>query len=335
MKGASPTIRGVPDKLARGSMAGAALLFLLTGCMTGRAALPDGVRSEEQVQKAFAVIDARNRTVKRSKPWLSKAYRAITVDELGRVPQDRYADYGTYAPDGKAYIIVHPGYFPFFDAWSVTPITTDYSGGLPRKNVVERIADRLRPIDVAYQVTLQQERIIRDFIEFLSVEKRLLILILPRDYRRHLTYGLVPGYDEYARYLNELTNGAENILTLESDAPDNGFLRDADLDRLAALFDAAGVDSLLLGGGYLGTCLDNLTASLRKRYDHEQISFVTDLTMVSPAAVVSNRAQFLSFWGTLRPGPLREYLASVPANRTTSEPLRWADLSLYSVSRIR
>lgn len=323
------------DRLMRTSLCALLAVTAASACTPARTALPASSGPRDRVRAIFAEIDMRNRTVKRSDAWLREAYRTVAGRSLRGIPTADYGRYRRFARDGKAYIIVHPAYFPFFDEWTMTPVATDYGSGLPRKNLVERVSDLLRPTDVAYQVALQQERVIRDFIEFMSVEKHLTILVLPRDYRDHLTYSRTEGYDEYARYLNELTNGAENIITVQSDGHDNGFLRENDLAALGDFLDAAGVRQLLLGGGFLGTCLDNFAASLRRRYTHDQIWYVRDLTTISPSAVVADRSRFLSFWGVLRQQRLREYVVSIPFNRTTSEPLRWADLSLYAVSRDR
>jgi hypothetical protein len=304
------------------------LLPVVLACSAIPVPSPGAHTEQDRQGTVYSGLDERNRTVKKSDAWLRQAYRSIGIRSLRDIPASDYARYRQYVPRGSVTIIVHPAYFPFFDTWSVTPIETDYTKGLPSKNVVERISDRLRPTDVAYLVAREQERIIRDFVEFLSAEQHLLVLVLPRDYRAHLTYGRIDEYDEYARYINELTNGADNIVYLESAAHDSGYLRDDDLSMLTAFLDAAGAGTILLGGGFLGTCLDNLGASLRKSYSHEDIWYVTDLTTLSPADIVPDRDGFLSFWGGLRREELRGYLETIAFNRTTRERMRWTDLSV-------
>ena len=286
-------------------------------------------------RKVFDDSGARNRTVERTPSWIRSSYGPIGIKDLHHIPRAAYADYRPYARDGRVYVMIHPGYFPFFDEWGVTPITTDYSRGLPAENIIDRVGDTLRGSDVAYQVTFRQEQLTRDLIEYLSREKNLIILVLPRDYREHLTYGFVPGYDEYARYLNELTRGADNILYLESDGHQNGYLRDDDLHLLGTFLDALDVRTLMLGGGFLGKCLDNFAGSLRRRYSHDAIWYVPELTVVSPSDIIPDRGSFLSFWGNLEHQNIKKYLTSILMNRTTREPLQWADRALYPVEGYR
>lgn len=313
----------------------AALITALGACAPATGLDTDTIGPPHHATKDNARIAVRNRTVKRSLAWLRAAYGHIAVRSIHDIPQDTYARYRSYALDGKVYIVVHPGYFPFFDEWSITPIATDYSRRLPRNNIPERIADALTATDVAYQVALQQEVMTRDIIEHLSEERHLVVLVLPRDYRDHLTYGYVAGYDEYARYVNEMTNGADNIVTIESDSHQNGYLRDRDLAVLGAFLDAAGAKTIMLGGGFLGKCLDNFAGSLRKRYPHGSIWYVREITMLSPSDIIADREDFLSFWGGLRYRSIRDHLASIPLNRTTGEALRWADLALFPAGRYR
>ena len=319
-------------------MTGCALLLvvlLAMACAPAQTVIPLIPLPPERASEVFAGIDLQNRTVKKSAAWLREAYRAIAIRRLSDIPPAEYARYRRYVKDASVYVIVHPGYFPFFDEWNLTPIATDYTAGFPQRNVAERLSDAIDSLAIAYQIAREQERITRDFIEFMSAEKRLTVLLLPRDYRDHLTYGYVAGYDEFARYINELTNQADNIVYLESDGDQNGYLRDDDLAMLGAFLDAAGVRTLMLGGGFLGKCLDNLSGSLRKRYRHEDIWYVAEITAFSPYDVVADRGRLLTFWGHLRFENVRDYYTSIPVNRTTSERLRWASIPLYAIDRVR
>jgi hypothetical protein len=309
------------------------LLLMLAACAPVQA--PQSDIPPERVKEIFSRIDAQDSTVKKSEAWLRGAYRSISIRKLADVPPQEYDKYRQYVKDGEVYIIVHPGYFPFFDKWDVTPIETDYRKGYPAQNIAQRATAVLPAENVAYRVAREQERVARDFLEFMSQEGRLVVLVLPRNYLEHLTYGYVPGYDEYARYINELTNGAENILWLESDTHNSGYLLDADLAMLGSFLDAAGVRTIRLGGGFLGKCLDNFYGSLRKRYAYDAISYVTEITSFSPADMVTDRASLITSTGKLKYSGLRKYFESVAFNRTTNERLRWSNLTLYRVYRSR
>lgn len=315
----------------------ALLILFLTACASAPAPAPlrQTIVPMDHVREVFARIDEQNRTVKKSDAWLREAYGSVGIKRLGDIPAGDYAGYGRYVQNGEVYLIVHPGYFPFFDVWDVTPVTTDYSVGYPKKNIAERVTENLAAENIAYRVAREQERILRDFLEFMSHEQRLVVLVLPRSYRDHLTYGYVDGHDEYARYLNELTNGADNIIWIESDTHNSGYLLDGDLAMLTAFLDQTGATTLLLGGGFLGKCLDNFYGSLRKHYSYDAISYVTEITAFSPADMVTDRASLITTGGKLKYRGLRKYFESVAFNRTTNERLRWSVLDLYLVYRNR
>jgi hypothetical protein len=315
------------------------ILLLAVGAGACAPAAPQASRPDDperaRIKKVFAAIDERNATVKKSAAWLAEAYRGLGIRDINVIPPEDYAAYRRFAVNGEVYIIVHPGYFPFFDKWDIPRPPADYSGGYPALNVMERVTADLPPKDVVYRVAREQERITRDFIEFMSEEKRLVVLILPRDYAKNVSYGAVPGYDEYARYLNELTNRGESVVFTESITHDNGQMNDEDLEVLVRFLEAVGTQRTFLGGGFLGKCLDGFFGSLRTRVPFEHIYYVPELTAYSPADMVTDRVNLLTKTGRLSISGMRKYFQSVAYNRSTGEKLRWKFLPLYQVYQNR
>lgn len=287
------------------------------------------------VKKVFANIDERNRTVKKSEGWLRDAYSGIGIRNVHDIPPAERERYRTYAVNGDVYIIVHPGYFPFFDKWDIAIPRGDYSQGFPSQNLIERVTADLPREDVVHRVAREQERIERDFIEFMSDEKKLVILVLPRDYRDTVSYGPVPGYDEYARYINELTNRGESIVFVESITHNDGKMREDDLDVLLQFLHAVNAKTIYLGGGFLGKCLDGFFGSLRTVIPFENIYYVPELTAFSPADMVTDRVNLLTKSGKLSISGMRKYFQSVAYNRSTGERLKWRFLSTYPVNQNR
>jgi len=55
----------------------------------------------------------------------------------------------------------------------------------------------------------EQQRNEKNFLEYLTMDEKLVIVLLPRNYRTANSYTYRDSIDEYARYLNEIANGAE------------------------------------------------------------------------------------------------------------------------------
>lgn len=310
--------------------------IIACGCAsTAQTAVPRSEQEIARIKETFASIDEQNRTVKKSEAWLRDAYAGIGIRRIHDIPPDEHARYRTYAMNNEVYVIVHPGYFPFFDKWEIPIPPADYSNGYPSRNLVERVTADLPQEDIAYRVAREQERIERDFIEFMSVQKRLVILVLPRDYKNTATYGAMPGADEYARYINELTNRGESIVYLESIAHNDGEVRSDDLAVLMQFLKAVEAKTIYLGGGFLGKCLDGFYGSLRTVFMPSEIYYVPEITAFSPVGMVTDRVKLLTDSGKLSMKGMQKYFRSVAFNRSTGERLRWKSLPLYPVYQNR
>jgi hypothetical protein len=287
------------------------------------------------VKRVFSGIADRNRSYEQSDAWLRDAYQGLRIKNLHDIPPEEFSRYHPYTAGGEAYVIVHPGYFPFFDQGDIPRPRADYARGLPRENLVDRITADLSAADAAYRSAREQERIVRDFIEFMAAEGRLVILVLPRDYRDHVTYNAVPGYDEYARYLNELSNEADNVVFLESSAYDQGSLRPEDLDVLVRFLKASGARTVMLGGGFIGKCLDGFYKTLRVVMLPGHLFYVPELTQFSPADMKRDRESLLANDGRIDRNKLYRYFHAFAYDPVTEDTLPWKPLPFYDIEHYR
>ena len=314
----------------------AALLALCIGCAPALTTSEKfRERESARIRAVFAQIDETNRTEKKSTPWLTTAYASVGIRNIRDIPPQEYASYGRYVRNGEVYLIVHPGYFPYFDTWDISRPPADYSGGYPAQNTMERVTADLPKGEAIYRSAREQEKVLRDFLEFQSLEQGLVVLILPRDYKKNVTYGQVAGYDEYARYLNELTNAAGNIVFIESDTHFSGKLRDDDLRVLLHFLKASGVRTLLLGGNFMGRCLDGLYGSLKTTMFSQDLFFVLELTAFSPTDMKADRVSLLTGAGTLSIERVENYFRKFAYISASEQWLPWRRLSLYDIDHIR
>ncbi len=282
----------------------AMLLVLLWGC----ASVPRVAVAPEQVVAPLGLTDAppgvlgqvqeRNRTLEDDPRWIEQAYKGLRIKNLKTINYREYPFYKRYvAPEG-VYILVHPAFFSFFHAQRLR------GGPQEERNVVERLL-ALPPRDAEMALLQAQERRTRDFLEIASTQRKLVILILPRRYKRYKGYVYRKGPDEYTRYLNEVTNESPSVLYLESRSATRGYLRDAELAALVEFLAAVDAPKVLIGGGYIGRCLEDFYAGLTEDYGEEGIYIVPELSDVSPTELNARlAAKLLTKEGLLNPQAL-------------------------------
>lgn len=247
--------------------------------------------SEEQkqhVQKVLLAIEKRNKEVEGDPDWIAKAYSGFMIKSLPEVDDEDYGRYRQYLDYGAVYIIVHPAYYTFFHE----------SGGqndslaTPARNALE-----LRLQEPAYssktRLHLAQEKMLRDFLEFMSTEKKLVILVLPGDYLSYSGYKFMGGNDEFMRYINEVTNGSASVLYLYSRKPNRGMLGEKERRRLLKFLYTLKAKEILLGGGYVGRCLDDFYRDIDQHYGDDKLYLVPEITAISPSDVSSGEASDL------------------------------------------
>ncbi|OGW28066.1 MAG: hypothetical protein A2X59_03165 [Nitrospirae bacterium GWC2_42_7] len=316
------------------------LLVFFTGCMPEvKTDIPletpvknKAERQQERlrIKEVFKEINETNKTLKKSPEWLTEAYSSIKIKKLNDILKEEYSSYSKYLHSSEVYIIVHPGYYAFIQNKQPLPLW-EYAKGFPQNNVVERISENLSRDDISIKVMEEQEKVLRDFIEFMSKEKKLVILILPGDYKNHLSYGYVKGYDEYARYINELTNMSESVIYMESKEYNNGFLSDKDLEVLATFLNTAGAKTIKLGGGYIGKCLSNFYESIGTRYRNNDINFILEITTISPVDMGSESNRLLNKDGRINFKRVVQYYSMLGYSSKLADSIKLRRLSMYRV----
>lgn len=270
------------------------VLFLLSGCVPAytlrnintddydkiRAPVGSARLDPAEVQETIAKIEERNRTVENDPEWIRRSYNGLMVRKLNNLPEREYRNYRKYLDDGSVYIIVHPAFFPFFHYPQEVPLI-DEDAFLPRHNVVERLLS-IKPKDEEFALLQAQERRMRDFLEFMSTRKKLVIVVVPRNYNQFRGYKYRRGRDEYTRYLNEVTNFSESVLFAESRSPNRGYLIDEDGIRLMEFLLSVKAKNIYIGGGYIGRCLEDFYVLLTEEFGPDDIYIVPELSDISP-----------------------------------------------------
>jgi hypothetical protein len=265
--------------------------------------LPAGMINTPERARTLSLINERNTTVKRSPEWIANAYSGLHIKNLRSVPISEYKKYAGYLDKGTLYIIVHPGFYTFFNAPYMRP-----DGPLPKLNALERLL-AMEPLDARMAVLQAQERRTRDFLELKSTERKLILLILPRGYKNYRDYTYRTGLDEYTRFLNEATNDSDTVLYLESKSPARGYLKDEDISYLIDFLSAVDPKRIMVGGGYIGRCLENFYVDITDEFGPTGIFMVPELSDMSPADLAKTSAQrFLTPEGGLNFSTVSEAL---------------------------
>lgn len=288
----------------------AAFLLLLTalsvGCVkqavvAAEPALPQASLSKEPGEGlppgVLETIQQRNSTLESNPNWIASAYRRFLVKELADLHERDYADYRKYLDEGDLHIIVHPAYYAFFDAES--SLFLEPFPGESRPNAVQQFLQS-QVFSSKGRLMQAQERMLRDFLEYASTAKKLVLLVLPGDYTESASYRYGDGRDEYMRYINEVTNESESVLYLFSKRTSTGSLRPSDKKRLLKFLTAVSPRKVYVGGGYLGRCVGEFFKDLRDGYPADNLSLAAEISAWSPLDVSSDEASsFLHADGTL------------------------------------
>ena len=279
------------------------LLFciaVLGGCASGPTqtvtpALPFDDKSpgefmEQEQQHIGSVMDAvekRNQNVEKNPSWISRAYSKLDIRKLHDIPSGSYGEYAKYIDNNKSvYIIVHPSYSLFFRSKNLQLTRPP----LHMKDNVVDLFLKEPPTNAVMGLEQEQQRNEKNFLEFLTTDKRLVILLLPRNYRTANSYTYKNSNDEYARYLNEIANGSPSILYMESESANNGRLLSEDLIELLAFLETVGAKSVLIGGGYVGRCQKEFYGYVTKYSFGSNYFIVPELSTFSPDDITESTA---------------------------------------------
>lgn len=280
------------------------LLFCIAvfaGCASGPTqivtpALPFDDKSlgefmEQKQQHIGSVMDSvekRNQDVEKSPFWISWAYSKLNIRKLHDLPTGSYGEYAKYIDSNKSvYIIVHPSYYLFFHSRK-PQVTRD---PLDLKDSVVDVFLKEPPRKAVMRLEQEQQRNEKNFLEYLTMDEKLVILLLPRNYRTANNYTYKKSNDEYARYLNEIANGSPSVLYMESESSSVGRLLSEDLIVLLSFLEAIGSKSVLIGGGYVGRCQKEFYSYVTKYSFGSNYFIVPELSTFSPEDLNENTAR--------------------------------------------
>lgn len=292
-------------------------LLFLTGCTTAVeiSRLPaDNILPPPNAFKApspeseviLSEIRLRNSLVEDSQEWIGRSYNSLQIRGLNTIPEKDFANYAKYLENEAAYVMVHPAFFTFFH----TSDKLSRSGGdfFSIKNVVEKFIE-IPSTSPRLTVLQAQERRMRDFIEFKSTQKKLLIIVLPKNYQNFSGYVYKKGLDEYTRFLNEITNGSESVIYVQSKSANRGYLGDEEMHRLMEFLLSINAKRVLVGGGYIGRCLEGFYVELSEEFGGDGVYVVPELADISPKEINPTFAmKLLRPDGTLDIATATEYL---------------------------
>ncbi len=223
-------------------------------------------------------IEERNRNIEDDSRWIASSYERFFIKGLHEVNEEDYPSYARFLDNGSVYIIVHPAYYTFFQK-PLFPVEAEES--ISPENELERLLNE-KSLSPKTALIKAQEKSLRDFLEYASTTQRLIILILPGGYKSYPAYRFKGQRDEMRRYINEVTNESESVIYLYSKKPNRGLLSEKDLARLLKFLSAVKPKEILIGGGYLGRCLEDFWRTMEPYYS-DRLYLVPELIAISPS----------------------------------------------------
>jgi len=249
---------------------------------------------DESVRKhAASVLEeimTRNLKVEGDAAWIQESYRKFRIRNLAQIKENEYAGYSKYLDGGTVYVVVHPAYYAFFHdgAAEIRP----EGSGLSRKNALDTFLGETA-FSSRMRLIRTQEKSLRDFLEYMSTEKRLVLLVLPRGYSSYPAYQYRSGNDEYMRYLNDVTNESDSVIYLYSKKPNRGNLTEKDRKRLIKFLSSIRANAIYIGGGYAGRCVKDFYKDMAQYYEEDKLYLVPELVTVSPSDISADLASDL------------------------------------------
>lgn len=240
---------------------------------------PYKASEKAEVSNILSKIEERNRTLEDSPEWIEKSYEELPIRKLSSISEKGYEYFKRYLDNGAVYIIVHPAYYPFFQYHKLPsdPQKEDY-----KNNVVERFLS-VKHQSLKLAVLQAQERRMRDFLEYKSTEEKLIILILAKNYSNAKGYTYKGELNEYMRYLNEVTNSSRSVIYVDSRSSSRGYPSEEDAIRLVEFLLSIKPEKVLIGGAYIGRCLEDFYTDFIEIYGEKSVYMVPELSDVSPS----------------------------------------------------
>ncbi len=252
------------------------------------------------LEQIVGEVEERNNTLEKHPAWIALAEQDFMLKRLDSLPESDYPNYRKYLDDGILYVIVHPAYSVFFSEGESAPTTQ-----APMDAFLNRTA-----FTEQHRFLQEQERSMRDFLEITSTRKRLIVLILPGDYRDFDGYYYRDSVDEYARFINSVTNSSESVLYLYSKKANIGHLSEDSKERLLKFIESVNPASIVIGGGYLGRCVADLYSDLSPSVDEKKLSVAAEITAISSEDLRNFPASDFLQDGKLNIAALKEVISS-------------------------
>ncbi len=257
-------------------------------------------RKVESLEETLKAIGERNNSIEKHPDWISLAGNDFMLKSLDDLAESEYGKYAEYLDDGVLYVVVHPAYSVFFN---------DRPPPMTAENPVDAFLNEAA-FTKHKRFLQEQERSVRDFLEITSTRKRLVLVVLPGGYREYNGYVYKDLNDEYARYINSVTNSSESALYLYSKKPNRGYVGEESKKRLSGFIEAVGPRIILIGGGYLGRCVEDFYKDISASAGKDKVTIAAEITSIS-AEDIRNLAldDFLKD-GRLNVAMLKEVISS-------------------------
>jgi len=202
--------------------------------------------------------------------------------------RDAQGQWGQLPKTDEAYIIVHPSYYVFFQK---KPFHLAPSAD---KTLVELFTEMNFPSEnTLLNLMKQYESMEMDFISTSKNENKLVILVVPGQYRRSRSYLYKSVSDEYARYLNSVASSADSVFYIESTETDSGKIAEKDMRILTDMLTSLGVQNVFVGGGYIGRCQEEFYRSFSKEWPENNMALIPELSAFSPRDLSDATARML------------------------------------------
>jgi len=269
------------------------ILLIIAGCASPEPlpvvpVIPETPEEMLRAKEIWQKIDEQKGNVENNPEWINNSYKGIKIRSLANIPIDKYADYKKFLDNGRVYLINHPAFYTFFQHPTINRKDNSMA-----KNIMdilieddapgESSSEKARYNKRIMKTIIEFEKIGRNFLEFASTSRKLIILILPGEYKKYQSYRYKDGADEYSRYINEVTNISDSVLYLESRKPNRGQLTDEDMNTLIEFLQKTGTTSILLGGEYIGRCQEDFYKQLSEAIGTSMaIEIIPELSPVSP-----------------------------------------------------
>jgi hypothetical protein len=186
---------------------------------------------------------------------------SLKIQHVSEIPQSAYFHYKDYIADGKVYVMVHPGYYLYYQRKKLTP-----------ENASKELLEFFQ-----HQIRTEEE-----FFRFARNSGELVVIVVPGKRLKR----------NYVAYLNRLTGGAPNFVYISSRNYRTGDLPSSEEKALEKFLRALGVREVIVGGGYVGRCESKTYRDLLSMKDIS-IAISPEISFFSPSDITEATVRML------------------------------------------